>query len=89
MKELIKSSNELSFFTEFWPHGLNNAGLGSAVQYYEELKALDFEIFNIDEGQHRLQRVTDVSLLIGFSNEAAFTNLVCVKGKPAWMQSYF
>jgi FkbM family methyltransferase len=80
MKALLRTHRETRLITEFWPFGLNKAGVEPA-EYLRLLQGFGFHLFEIDEQQHRLGDGDVERLLQTYTLEQEnFTNLFCVKG---------
>lgn len=83
MSRIVKNSNNLKIFTEFWPPGLQGSGF-SAQEYWDKLVESGFKyIYLINEQKQRLEPA-DFASMMRFCKNTFFrhptgVNLLCAK----------
>jgi FkbM family methyltransferase len=79
MKQILRQQSKLTLFTEYWPFGLQQAGVGPQ-EFLHDVAELGFDLFVINEPQRSLIKVDPAGLLRGLQPEPNnFTNLMCLK----------
>lgn len=76
---LLECNRDMKLFTEFWPKGLEAAGL-SARQYWDFLKGLGFRIWLLDGSELLEAGFKDVIAHIG-GRDGFSANLLCWRGE--------
>ncbi len=79
MSNILMKNKHLALFTEFWPHGLNNAKK-SAGDYIKLLHAYGFRLFIINEDQNRLEPFTKSLLQDYLKHPNKHGNLLGLRG---------
>jgi FkbM family methyltransferase len=80
MERLIATSPRLVFICEFWPFGLQRAGV-DPLGFIARLETLGFEVVHVDAEAERLERPEDGDLARRFPIDAPdrHTNLLCAR----------
>lgn len=83
MKNLIRKTEQLALFTEFWPKAIV-MNKESPHEFLRMLHDLNFEIYDMDIFAKKLIKKSHTQLLKEYSTEKymAQTNLLCLKNMP-------
>lgn len=69
MEKTLQANQHIILFTELWPFGLEKAG-SSAVEVFDFLTQIGFNIYKIDENRYSRLNLTEVSTLkVEFLND--------------------
>ena len=89
MRQTLANSLNMVMFTEFWPWGIEQTG-HSPLNFLKDLQALGFRFKTIDESNHQVTDVVEVTELIvkheklqytGVDLRRSHANLICIKGE--------
>jgi hypothetical protein len=89
MRQTLANSLNMVMFTEFWPWGIEQTG-HSPLNLLKDLQALGFRFKTIDESNHQVRDVVEVTELIAEHEKLQYTgvdlrrshaNLICIKGE--------
>lgn len=79
MMNLLKKNQEVKVFTEFWPEGLEIAGI-KPKDCLDLLLELGFKLYNINERGHKVEPISPPEVLAAYPNaKEDFTNLLCLR----------
>ena len=80
MTSLLQKTKNIKMMVEFFPFLLNKFSCNSD-EFVKNLKALDFQVYDLDRKQRRIDFVEVNKLLKKYNLEKEnHTNLLCVKG---------